>query len=150
MNDDMMNDETISGVLLEDDELDRGAAGMAGVQETMDTFLSAAGVHAVYGEPVGYGESIIVPAAEVVSVMGFGLGYGGGSPAADQAAGNGYGGGGGGGGRVLARPVAAIIISPGGVRVEPIVDVTKLGLAAFTALGFMATMAWRMSRRRPK
>jgi uncharacterized spore protein YtfJ len=142
----MMNDETFSSSALDDDELDCAAGGMATVQETMDTFLSAAGVHAVYGEPVGYGESIVLPAAEVVSVMGFGLGYGGGAGSTDRA-GSGFGGGGGGGGRVLSRPVAAIIISPGGVRVDPIVDVTKLGLAALTAFGFMATMAWRMSRR---
>jgi hypothetical protein len=51
---------------------------------------------------------------------------------------------------VLSRPVAAIIISPGGVRVEPIVDVTKIVLAVFTTLGFIATMFTRMSRRRPK
>ena len=47
----------------------------------------------------------------------------------------GGGGGGGGGGGAQARPVATITVGPNGVHVEPIVDVTKLGVAFFTALG---------------
>jgi uncharacterized spore protein YtfJ len=122
-----------------------GAAGSVGmVQETMERFLEAADVSAVYGEPMTYGDTVVVPAAEILSFMGFGLGYGG-STAPDQQ-GTGAGSGGGGGGHVMSRPVAAIVISPAGVRVEPIVDVTKIGLAALTAFGFMAAMLLRMSR----
>jgi hypothetical protein len=32
--------------------------------------------------------------------------------------------------------------------VEPVVDITKIGLAALTALGFMVGMMFRMSSRR--
>ena len=121
-----------------------GATGTVGaVQETFDKFLAAADVTAVYGEPMAMGETVVVPAAEVVSVMGFGLGYGGSNAPGQQ---GGAGGGGGGGGRVFSRPVAAIVIAPEGVRVEPVVDVTKIGLAALTAFGFMAATLWRMSR----
>ncbi len=38
---------------------------------------------------------------------------------------------GGGGGGSLGRPVAAIIVGPQGVRVEPIVDATKISIAFF-------------------
>ena len=117
------------------------------MQTTLDKFLTAANVEAVYGPPVTQGENLVIPAAEVLSIVGFGLGLGGGSQPATEAGNagsNGGGGGGGGGGRVLARPVAAIIMSPTGVRVDPIVDVTKVALATFTTLGFMATMFIRM------
>jgi uncharacterized spore protein YtfJ len=121
------------------------------VQTTLDKFLTAASVEAVYGPPLSQGENVVIPAAEVLSVVGFGLGAGGGQGSADaENTGSGGGAGGGGGGRVLARPVAVIIMSPTGVRVEPIVDVTKIVLAVFTTFGFMAAMFTRMSKRRPK
>jgi uncharacterized spore protein YtfJ len=121
------------------------------MQTTLDNFLSAANVEAVYGPPISQGENIVIPAAEVLSIIGFGLGSGGGSQGATEDVNTGSGGGGGGGGRVLARPVAAIVISPTGVRVEPIVDVTKIVLAVFTTLGFMVAMFTRMSRtKQPK
>lgn len=125
--------------------------GLDTVQTTMDKFLSAANVEAVYGPPVSQGENIVIPAAEVLSIAGFGLGSGSGSQGSANPENTGSGGGGGGGGRVLARPVAAIVISPRGVRIEPIVDVTKIVLAVFTTLGFMVAMLNRMtSKKRPK
>jgi uncharacterized spore protein YtfJ len=118
------------------------------IQTTMDKFLSAANVEAVYGSPVYQGENIVIPTAEVLSIAGFGLGSGSGSrdPGENETPG---GAGGGGGGRVLSRPVAAIVISPTGVRVEPIVDVTKIALAMFTTLGFMVTILTRMRSTKP-
>ena len=126
------------------------AAAMNTVQTTLDKFLTAAHVEAVYGPPTLQGEHLVIPAAELVSAVGFGLGLGGGLQGGTESENRGSGGGGGGGGRVLARPVAAIIVSPTGVRVEPIVDVTKIALAVFTTLGFMAAMFSRMAdRKRP-
>ena len=119
------------------------------IQTTLDKFLSAADVEAVYGPPVSQGENVVIPAAEVLSLVGFGLGSGGGSQGTNENPNTGSGGGGGGGGRVLVRPVAAIIISPDGVRVEPIVDVTKIALAVFTTLGFMVALLTRMRRTKP-
>lgn len=131
------------------------------MSSTMKTFLSAASVDAVFAKPVKAGDTVIIPAAEVLSGMGFGVGGGSGTgpasvsddsdedetmeevaPAPNMAGGSGIGGGG--GGRVLSRPVAIVIASPDGVRVEPIVDVTKIGLAMFTAIGFMVGMMARM------
>jgi uncharacterized spore protein YtfJ len=60
--------------------------------------------------------------------------------------GEGGAGGGVGGGRTLSRPVAVIIASPEGVRVEPIADRTKVIMAAITAAGFVASMLFRMTR----
>lgn len=45
-----------------------------------------------------------------------------------------------------ARPVAIVIASPEGVRIEPVVDFTKIGLALITAWGFMLSMIMRMRR----
>jgi len=124
------------------------------LQETMEKFLSAADVRAVFGEPVEHGETLIIPTAEVVSGMGFGMGFGGGEgpmPEGEaESTGSGGGGGGGGGGRVLSRPVAVVIADQHGVRVEPIVDPTKIAIALFTTIGFMAAVAGRMKGKKPR
>jgi uncharacterized spore protein YtfJ len=117
------------------------------IQNTMDEFLATADVHAVYGEPIEHGSTLIIPAAEVLCGMGFGVGSGSGSGSGEDgspAAGSGSGSGGGGGGRVFSRPVAVVISDSDGVRVEPVVDATKIALAALTAAGFMVGMILRM------
>jgi uncharacterized spore protein YtfJ len=115
------------------------------VQDTLERFLDAAHVDAVYGKPIENGDTTIIPAAEVLSGMGFGIGQGSGSNLEDTGEENrGSGSGGGGGGRVLSRPVAVIIASPRGVRVDPVIDVTKIALAALTAAGFMTGMFYKM------
>lgn len=123
------------------------------VEYTLDSFLATADVNAVYGEPVEHGDTLIIPAAEVLCGMGFGVGYGeGDAPAGKDEkgettdSGGGSGGGGGGGGRVLSRPVAVIIAGPQGVRVEPVVDITKIALAALTTAGFMIGMLARIRK----
>ena len=128
-------------------EIAAPARGIEVVQATLERFLEAAqDVNAVYGKPVKNGDIVIIPAAEALTVLGFGAGYGGGSDPEGRAAGG--GGGGGGGGRSFSRPVAVIIASPEGVRVEPVVDVTKIALAALTAGGFMLATLLRMTRPR--
>ncbi len=124
-----------------------GSAGnrsLAHVEQTLDRFLAVPDVGKAFGEPIRQGDVTIVPAAEVMTAMGFGIGFGGGTEAGRE----GGGGGGGGGGSALARPVAAVVASPEGVRVEPIVDVTKIALAAITAGGFM--LATWLGMARPK
>lgn len=116
------------------------------MQQIMEDFLDPAHVEAVYGEPVQNGEFMVIPTAEILSVVGFGMGSGYGSSTDEGEDNVGGGSGGGGGGRVLSRPVAVVIASPEGVRVEPVVDVTKLGLAALTAFGFMFGMVSRMRK----
>ena len=107
---------------------------------------------AVYGQPVSVGEHTIITTSEYMAGMGVGYGSGGGTAPGASKEGEesgdstGFGGGGGGGGTTLARPVATIIVSPSGVRVEPIVDVTKIAIAMFTALGAMAMALRKMKR----
>lgn len=139
------------------EELTSGAQAIDAAQETLELFLETADVSRVYGEPIPYGDTIIIPAAEVLTGMGFGLGFGAGSAQGEEepesrdemkgrGSGSGSGGGGGGGGRTLSRPVAVIVASPDGVQVQPVVDPTKIALAALTAFGFMAGMLMRMRR----
>ena len=105
------------------------------VQEAIEDFLETADVSKVYGEPVEHEGNLIIPAAEIVTGLGFGAGFGGDNK------GDG-GGGGGGGGKSFTRPVAVIISDKNGVRVEPVMDPTKIALTFFTVLGFIfATVA---------
>jgi uncharacterized spore protein YtfJ len=119
-------------------------------QDTIEEFLAAADVRVVYGEPIQHDDTIIIPTAEVLCGLGFGVGSGSGT-GTNQTLENptqGSASGGGGGGRILSRPVAVVVASPEGVRVEPVVDITKIALAGLTAMGFMVGMMFRMSSRR--
>jgi uncharacterized spore protein YtfJ len=112
----------------------------------------------IFSEPVTAEGRTVITASEISIGMGIGFGIGGGTgstehaeeeeeaPGPGQIEGVGVGGGGGGAGGAGGRPVAVVVIEPGGVRVEPVVDVTKLGLAALTALGGIFAMAARMRR----
>lgn len=124
----------------------RPTAGIDLVRETFEQFLVTADVSAVYGAPYTVGENTIIPAAEVLAGMGVGAGFGSGH---DGDGDSGAGGGGGGGGRTFSRPVAVIIANQHGVRIEPVVDVTKIALAALTAVGFMvATLSGMLNPRK--
>jgi uncharacterized spore protein YtfJ len=109
--------------------------------QVMEKLIAAGDVSRVYGQPIQAGDALIIPAAEVLTIAGFGMG--GGSGTASDASGaprqgrGGGGGGGGGGGRTLARSVAVIVASPAGVEVKPVLDLTKIALAALTAAGFV-------------
>jgi uncharacterized spore protein YtfJ len=114
------------------------------VNDTLEYFLSTASVEAVYNEPIKHGNTLLIPAAEVVSFMGFGVGGGETNQTGPDS------GGGGGGGSVFSRPVAVIISSPEGVRVEPVFDLTKIALAGMTTglLMFgMIARVWSLSRK---
>lgn len=139
-----MSDETIANEALVDNQVLDHAIAVS--QEMTVKFLDVAHVNSVYGKPIRHGETLMIPTAEVLSVAGFGVGGGSGSgvdPNKDTS-GSGTGAGGGGGGSVHSRPVAVVIASPEGVRIEPVVDVTKIGLAALTAAGFIFSMLLRM------
>jgi uncharacterized spore protein YtfJ len=117
------------------------AADRAG--DVMERFLASADVAKVYAAPIAHGDRLLIPAAEVFAAAGFGMGSGAGE--LGQRAGRGRrggGSGGGGGGSTLARSVAVIVSSPEGVEVRPVIDVTKIALAALTAAGFVWA-AWR-------
>ena len=91
------------------------------VNEFFATFERAqhsASIDNVYGQPITYGESIIVPVASVSQFFGIGMGVG-----ADQSVAGPNGGmGGGGTARTRARPVALAEIMPEGVDIHPIID----------------------------
>ena len=125
------------------------AAAVELVEPTMQRLLDHADVKHVFGEPLQHGEITLIPAAEVTVMGGFGAGLGVGVGLQEEAT-EGGGGGGGGGAKTLARPVAVVIVSPEGVRVEPVIDLTKIGLAVITAWGFMLSIIMRMRRRRPR
>jgi len=115
----------------------RRAAGV------MERLIDAADVSSVYAAPIAHGDRLLIPAAEVLAVAGFGMGSGTGDMGARGGlARRGGGGGGGGGGKTLARSVAVIVSSPEGVEVRPVIDVTKIALAALTAAGFVWA-AWK-------
>lgn len=99
---------------------------------------------AVYGQPVTIGEHTIITASEYMAGLGAGYGGSAGNSPGSQGDASGFNGGGGGGGTTMARPVATIIVSPSGVRVEPIVDVTKIAITLFTAFGAMAMALRKM------
>lgn len=142
--------------------MDSSTASWSTTANVIDKLFSVARPGAVFSEPVSAEGRTIITASEVLIGMGVGYGIGAGSSRSEEseeeekqeereaeaeaAFGEGYGGGGGGGGFSTGRPVAAIIIEPEGVRVEPIVDVTKLGLAFFTMLGSIFLMGFRIRR----
>lgn len=90
---------------------------------------------AVFSEPVTQEGTTIIVASELT--VGMGVGFGGGEGVEAGGDGGGSGGGGGGGGYALGRPVAVISVDAHGVQVQPVFDLTKVAIAAFTALGAM-------------
>jgi uncharacterized spore protein YtfJ len=118
----------------------------------LEKLVATARPEAVYSPPVTQGEFTVITASELYTSIGFGFGHGGGGGTAPSETeegqeGFGGGGGGGGGGVAAARPVAAIIITPKRVQVEPIVDVTKISLAFFTTFGAMLLMLRNMKKK---
>lgn len=114
--------------------------------ELMGRLFTAAQPDSLLSEPVVQGDYAVIMASEMIGGLGYGFGGGGGL---DQEAGEGagFGGGGGGGGSLMARPVAAISVGPDGVRVEPIVDPTKIAIAFFTTLAAIFISLRRIARR---
>jgi uncharacterized spore protein YtfJ len=112
------------------------------VQGSLDKFLAAANVNAVYSKPIRQGDTMVITASENLGTMAFGVGEGTGGDEKTRGGGSG----GGGGGRVFSRPVAVIVCTPTGVSIQPVMDRTKIWLAALTAVGFMLTTLGKMRR----
>ena len=126
----------------------------------LERILAAAQPDAVFGQPVDASGYTLITASEVTSGGGFGVGMARGpapkpdakeSPAEaprlvdkQSIGGSGLGGGGG----SMGRPVAIIVIGPSGVTVRPVVDITKVALAALTASAAMLGMRRAMHRAR--
>src|SRR5215831_7371420 len=84
-------------------------------EQALSRLVLTASADAVFGEPIVNGDTTVIPCTEVFIGMGMGSGSG---PKDEN--GNTMGGGSGGGGGARGRPVAAIVITKEGVRVEPI------------------------------
>lgn len=125
----------------------------------MNRLMDVASPKSVFGEPVTRDNYQIFTASEVMTGMGYGFGSGEGpgmtasaeAPAAveeGEAGRGGYGSGGGGGGYSMGRPVAVVVLGSSGVEVQPVVDITKIGIAFLTTIGAMMLAFSRMSRAR--
>lgn len=90
------------------------------LKEAVEELGRMANVKACAGEPIEAGAYVVIPIATVTFGGGFGLG---GRGARERNTEDDAGGGLGFGGAV--RPVAAIVIGPDGVRVEPIPDLER-------------------------
>lgn len=152
MGDNGFDEETIEDYDFDDfdDDIDElpGDRLLETIENNIDHMLDVASVEAVYGTPIKQRDTLIIPAAEVSAYMGFGAGVGSGSQGNEAGDNVGEGGGGGGGGFSLSRPVAVIISGPNGVRVEPVVDATKIALTGITAGAFIFSMLARIGRMR--
>jgi uncharacterized spore protein YtfJ len=136
-------DEDLGELMFDGDELDEEESALDIVENNLDRLMAVASVDAVFGEPIEKGDTLLIPVAEVGAAMGFGVGDGTGL---SEAGSTNSGSGGGGGGWNFSRPVAVIVASPEGVRIEPVVDVTKVAIAALTTMGFMLGLVMRMMR----
>jgi uncharacterized spore protein YtfJ len=96
----------------------QGASNM--ISGVMREIEGALDTKHVVGEPLTFGTTTVVPLFSYGFGFGAGAGGGGGTQQDGQA---GQGGGGGGGGGV--KPVAVLIISDDGVRLEPIPEPTS-------------------------
>lgn len=104
--------------------------------EALATLLGEPSPGTVFSEPVVLGNDLVITAAAWERGGGFGFGGGG-----DNEQGGGAGSGGGGGAQ--GRPVAVIRVGPNGIQVQPVFDVTKLGITIFLA----ALGVWKVLRR---
>lgn len=111
------------------------------IEQVMSQLVASSSVNAVFGAPIERAGTVVIPCAEVALGMGMGTGSG---PV--DAQGNSTGGGGGGGGGSRGRPIAAIVISSDGVRVEPIMDMTKIALAGLSTGAFILLWLGRLIR----
>jgi len=115
-----------------------------GANELISKLFDITNPDAVYGQPITVGEHTIITASEYTASIGAGYGGSAGNSPGSQGDSTGFNGGGGGGGMTMARPVATIIVGPNGVRVEPVVDATKIAITMFTGLGAMAMALRKM------
>ena len=121
-------------------------ASLEEIMARADRLYDAARPEAVFATPVSADGRTVIAAAEVLVGVGYG-GGGGSSPSGEGAAPSENSGMGAGvGGFAQSRPVAVVVIDGDGVRVEPVVDATKLGIAVLTVVGSMFFFLARMLR----
>jgi len=109
----------------------------------LSTIPEESGASACFGAPVERDGHTVIPVARVA--FGYGAGFGRGTGMGRKHGENGAGGGeegegegGGGGGGGSSTPVAIIDISPTDVRIEPIIDQTRISVGGMLLAGWMA------------
>lgn len=107
--------------------------------QALSQLVTTARAEAIFGQPVVSGDTTVISCSEIAIGMGMGSGSG---PVDEN--GNPTGGGSGGGGGARGRPVAVIVITNEGVRVEPIFDLTKIVLASLTTGTFVLLWVGRL------
>lgn len=107
--------------------------------QTLGQLVTTARADTIFGQPVERDNATVIPCSEIAVGVGMGSGRG---PV--DAQGNPTGNGSGGGGAARGRPVAAIVITKDGVRVEPIFDLTRIVLASLTTGAFILFWVGRL------
>jgi uncharacterized spore protein YtfJ len=107
--------------------------------DRIDQVRESAQWQAAFGQPQVVEGKTIIPVAQVS--YGFGLGFGSEAGPSEEQSEPPAGGGGGGS---SAKPLGVIVVTPEGVRFEPVLDVGKmamagLGVVVFSALQFSKT-----------
>lgn len=107
------------------------------VEEALNRIFEGTQASTVFGEPREVDGKTYITASVVHRVGAFG--FGGGAGTDEKGFTLGSGGGGGGGGQAEGRAIAVIEISPDGVKVTPVLDLTRILVTAVTA----AIAVWR-------
>lgn len=102
----------------------KGAETGSSVADGFERLVRGLDASHLISEPIEIGDRLVFTAVAVERAGGFGFGSGG-----DE-----QGGGGGGGGTAEGRPIAVISVGPDGVNVQPIVDLTRLGVTVLLAM----------------
>ncbi len=107
---------------------------MQTIEQTIGRLTNVAKTDAVFGQPIQRDGTTIIPCSEI----SLGLGWGSGTtpPSPDKEKKQQAGTGGGIGGGIRERPVAVIVMDSKGVRVQPIVNPTRIAVSLFSAVGF--------------
>lgn len=110
------------------------------ITDSLKSIFGDASPSSVFSKSEKLGNDVIITAAAWERAGGFGFGSG--SGVDEESGAEGGGGGGGGGGASQGRPVAVIRVTPNGVEVQPVIDLTKIGVTFLLA----AVGAWRVLR----
>ena len=146
-----MSNEAASNPSQPEEVLFDSQASGARISDAVLRVTSIASVEAAYGKPAQQGDVTVIPAAEVIGALGFGFGAGGGTNHEAGAVKDfGGGNGGGGGGYTTSRPVAVVVITSSGVEVKPVVDISKIAIAALTTGAAVVASIMGMMKARKK
>lgn len=104
------------------------------VDRVLERMLTVADARRVFGEPVLQGERTVIPVAQVRTMLGFGGGSGTEPNKREGETESRSGEGGGGGGAIQVTPLGYIELTPSEARFVPIVDRTRLAIAAIIAV----------------